>query len=190
LSPSRVGRSWPLLPLIILLVSSAPGCGDKGGGQSVVQQPSSSPAPAATDTAPAARTAPATTTPPATTQPQTTPATTTPTATTGLPPESQPGGAGDEQAARVPAAFTVAGATITPARITVPAFLAIELSITAQQAAQRVTVDAPGVGTIDVAAGGTARRQLAGLRPGDYRVTTARGGAATLHVVSGGAPGP
>jgi hypothetical protein len=84
----------------------------------------------------------------------------------------------------------VAGATITPARITVPAFLAVDLRITAERAAQRVTVDAPGVGTIDVAAGGTARRLLAGLRPGDYRVTSDAGGDAVLHVVAGGAPGP
>jgi hypothetical protein len=46
------------------------------------------------------------------------------------------------------------------------------------------------VGTIDVAAGGTARRLLAGLRPGDYRVTSDAGGDAVLHVVAGGAPGP
>jgi hypothetical protein len=58
--------------------------------------------------------------------------------------------------------------------------------VTAQGAAQRVTVAVPGAPTLDVAAGATGRRPLAGLKPGDYAVTTASGGSAMLHVVSGG----
>jgi hypothetical protein len=141
---------------------------------------------------------------PAATTPAPTATATTPTATTGVPKgggapdtggtpadsEQQPGGAGDEEGARVPAAFTLSGGAISPARITVPAFLAVEVALTAKDGAQQVTISAPGGGTVDVASGATARRSLAGLKPGDYTVATAGGAKATLHVVSGGAPGP
>ncbi|HMJ36738.1 MAG TPA: hypothetical protein VK501_22725 [Baekduia sp.] len=155
------------------------------------EAPSSTPATVPTATTPTA--------PPAST-------TTTPTATAGVPSggeqapddnggtpaggEQAPGGAGDEEAARVPASFTLTDATISPPQITVPAFLAIDLALSAKGGAQTVTVAVPGAGRIDVAAGGTARKQLPGLKPGDYAVSTAAGGKATLHVVSGGDPGP
>ncbi|MDX6732441.1 MAG: hypothetical protein QOC54_2389, partial [Baekduia sp.] len=102
--------------------------------------------------------------------------------------EQAPGGAGDEEGARVPATFTASGATLTPARITVPAFLPVDLSVTAKGAAQKVTIE--GAGTLDVAAGATGHQRIAGLKPGDYAVTTSGGANAVLHVVSGGAPGP
>jgi hypothetical protein len=155
-------------------------------------------------------TVPATTTPPPSsstataTTPSAPPAGTNPTATTGVPPgggapdtggtsadsEQAPGGAGDEEGARVPATFTLAGGAISPAWVTVPAFLAVEIALTAEDGAQKVTIAAPGGGMVDVAPGTTARRSLSGLKPGDYTVATAGGAKATLHVVSGGDPGP
>jgi hypothetical protein len=188
-----IGRRGAMLLSLLVLSSSALGCGGKGGGpttpDSVAQQPVSAP-PASTTAAPKATTPTATATAPTSTAPAST--TTAPTATTGVPTggETQPGGAGDEQPARTPAAFTVDGATITPATITVAAFLAIDVAVTARHTAQRVELQAPGGGVIDVGAGGTAHRVLGGLKPGDYALTTAAGGRATLHVVSGGAPGP
>jgi hypothetical protein len=187
--------------VLSLTTGAAAGCGDDSKRTATVvdeqpkvtsESPSSVPS-TVTATTPAA--------PPASTA-----TTTVPTATTGVPSggepapdanggtpaggEQAPGGAGDEEAARVPASFTLSDATISPPQITVPAFLAIDLALSAKGGDQAVTIAAPGVGRIDVAAGGTARKQLPGLKPGDYAVTTAAGGKATLHVVSGGDPGP
>jgi hypothetical protein len=182
------------------------GCGgDDPASQTVSQEPTTAPGAA---TGPDA-TLPTTTTPPAATGTDTgttpAPAATTgaPTATTGEPASTAPetggtpaggeqgqGGAGDEEAARVPVRLTAAGASLSPTTVTIPAFLALEVTVTAPAGAQRVTVDAPGAGTISVPAGGTATSRVAGLKPGDYPVTTAAGGKAVLHVVSGGDPGP
>src|SRR6185295_9266872 len=76
--------------------------------------------PPATVTATPSATPTATPTPTATTQP-------TPTATS---PEDQPGGAGDEEAIRVPAEFTIsADGKISPPQISVPAFFQIEITV-------------------------------------------------------------
>jgi hypothetical protein len=144
----------------------------------VSQQPASAPPPAtATDAVPT------TTTPTAT---ATTPST-TPTATTG---EPAPAGAGDEEPIRTPAAFVIGPGGITPSRVTVAAFLAVDVSLTAKSGPHAVTIDAPGGSTVEVAAGGTRHVLLDGLKPGDYPITVDGDGSATLHVVSGGDPGP
>ena len=196
-------RARTLLALAAALgaLAAAAGCGGDdertatvvGSAPATVTTEVPSPIPATTGTTGA------TAAPPATTS-----TATTPTATTGVPPsggeqapddnggtpaggEQAPGGAGDEEAAGVPATFTASGATLTPARITVPAFLPVDLSVTAKGAAQKVTIE--GVGILDVAAGATGNRRTAGLRPGDYAVSTAGGAKATLHVVPGGDPG-
>jgi hypothetical protein len=183
-------------------------CGDDANRTATVVGDSSTAPPAASGSQ--STTVPATTTPPPSsstataTTPSAPPAGTNPTATTGVPPsggapdtggtsadsEQAPGGAGDEEGARVPATFTLAGGAISPAWVTVPAFLAVEIALTAEDGAQKVTIAAPGGGTVDVAPGTTARRSLSGLKPGDYTVATAGGAKATLHVVSGGDPGP
>jgi hypothetical protein len=176
------------------------GCGsdDEPAAQSVRQGPATAPG-AATGPDP---TLPTTTTPPG---PAATGTTTTeaPTATTGVPTTTAPdtggtpaggeqgeGGAGDEEAARVPVQLTASAGSLSPTTVTIPAFLAVEVAVTAEGGAEQVTIAAPGGGTLSVPAGGTARRRLTGLKPGDYAVTTDRGGKATLHVVSGGDPGP
>jgi hypothetical protein len=130
---------------------------------------------------------PTTATPTATaTTPSTTPST-TPTATTG-----EPGGAGagDEEPARTPAVFLIGPDGIRPARVTAAAFLAIDVTLTSKTGPHKITIDAPGGETVDLAAGGTRHVLLAGLKPGDYPITTDAGARATLHVVPGGAPGP
>ncbi|QEC47518.1 hypothetical protein FSW04_07950 [Baekduia soli] len=181
---------------VVLLSFSAWGCGGSGDGEGskVAAQPATAPPATSTDIP---TTATPTTTP-ATTPAATTPAATTPTATTGVPApgtattttgEDQPGGAGDEEAIRTPAAFTVGGQGFTPARITVAAFLPVDVALTARAGGYRVTVDAPGGGTVDVAPGATTHVRLGGLKAGDYAITTTSG-RATLHVVAGGDPGP
>jgi hypothetical protein len=191
----------PLAAALGALAGAAAGCGSDVEGTATVVR--STPATVTTEVpASVPATVPSATTaaPPASTS-----TSTSPTATTGTPPsggvqapdanggtpaggEQAPGGAGDEEGARVPATFTASGATLTPARITVPAFLPVDLSVTAKGAAQKVTIE--GAGTLEVAAGATGHQRIAGLKPGDYAVTTSGGANAVLHVVSGGAPGP
>ncbi|HEX5927256.1 MAG TPA: hypothetical protein VFY45_25795 [Baekduia sp.] len=178
-----------------VVVLTATGCGsDDTTSATVVQQPTTGPE----------ATVPTTTTVTPTTSTSTSNST-NPTATTGVPPggvkptttggapaggEQGEGGAGDEEAVRVPVTLAADGGSLSPTVVTIPAFLAIELRVSAKGGAEKLTISAPGGGTLSVAAGRTATKRLAGLKPGDYPVTTAGGGKATLHVVSGGDPGP
>ncbi len=180
---------------------TAAGCGgDDTTSATVVQGPTTAVGPA---TGPDA-TVPTTTVVTPTTSTSTS-TSTRPTATTGLPPggvkptttggapaggEQGEGGAGDEEAARVPVTLTADGGALSPTVVTIPAFLAIELQVSAKGSAEKLTIAAPGGGTLSVAAGQTATKRLAGLKPGDYPVTTAGGGKTVLHVVNGGDPGP
>jgi hypothetical protein len=201
-----VRRSTLLVALALAGASTAAaGCGGDDGPTSatVVQEPTTAVAPA---TGPDATVPTTTTATPPTTGTSTT-TDTNPTATTGVPSggvtttapetggapaggEEGQGGAGDEEAVRVPVALTTDGGALSPTIVTVPAFLAIELRVTAKGGAEKLTITAPGGGTLAVAAGQTATKRLTGLKPGDYAVTTAGGGKATLHVVRGGDPGP
>jgi hypothetical protein len=179
----------------VVALAAAMGCGsDDTTSATVVQAPTTAVAPA---TGPEA-TVPTTTTAAPTTS-------TNPTATTGVPTggvkptttggapaggEQGEGGGGDEEAARVPVTLTADGAALSPTTVTIPAFLAIELRVTAKGGAEQLTISAPGGGTLSVPAGQTATKRLAGLKPGDYAVTTASGGKTVLRVVNGGDPGP
>jgi hypothetical protein len=177
------------------------GCGsDDTTSATVVQGPTTAVGPA---TGPDA-TVPTTTVVTPTTSTSTS-TSTNPTATTGVPTggvkptttggapaggEQGEGGAGDEEAVRVPVTLTADGGALSPTVVTIPAFLAVELRVSAKGGAEKLTISTPSGGTLSVAAGQTATKRLAGLKPGDYPVTTAGGGKATLHVVSGGDPGP
>jgi hypothetical protein len=185
------------------LAAAGAGCGDSGGpSASVVQDSQSTPSAVPTTTTETPRSPTVTGTvedkPTATTGEPIgggTPAgagTTTAPDTGGAPAggEEGEGGAGDEEAIRAPVALTVDGGALSPTTVTVPAFLALELTVTAKGAAQKLTIDAPGGGTLAVPAGGKATKQLSGLKPGEYAVTSSGGGKATLHVVNGGDPGP
>jgi hypothetical protein len=86
--------------------------------------------------------------------------------------------------------LTSAGASLSPTIVTIPAFLTIELRVTAKGGAEKLTISAPGGGTLSLRAGQTVTKRLAGLKPGDYAVSTASGGKSTLRVVNGGDPGP
>jgi hypothetical protein len=190
----------PVLAALVAIVAlAAAGCGgDDTTSATVVQDPTTAPPP---KTAPP----PDATVPTTTTVTPTTSTSTNPTATTGVPPggvkptttggapaggEQGEGGAGDEEGARVPVTLTADGGSLSPTVVTIPAFLAIELRVSAKGGTEKLTISAPGGGTLSVAAGQTATKRLAGLKPGDYPVKTDGGGKATLHVVSGGDPGP
>jgi hypothetical protein len=157
--------------LLILVVCSV--VADCGGDEPTVAPP---------ETATATATASATETPAAT-------ATATPgaTATASASPEDQPGGAGDEEPARVPLEFTLSDGGLKPGTISVPAFLGLELIVhnrTSQP--QRVVLE--GSGSLDVPAGDTARARFAGRRKGTYGVDA--GSAGHAEVIVGVEPGP
>jgi hypothetical protein len=154
----------------VLLVAALAGCGD--------EDMSSAPTPAPEATAVA--TEEPTATPTATETPS-------PTATEQPAPEEQEGGAGDEEAARVPARFTVGPGGIDPPRVSVPAFLAIEL-IVDNRLERQIVVRLEGADPITVGPASEARARLSGRRPGRYVVNFLSVGQALL--VTGVEPGP
>jgi hypothetical protein len=172
--------------LVLLTVAAVAlaGCGSDDGGASAT--PSAATA-TATATPAQAHAKDAHAPPPDSATPTpTTTATATPTSA-----EDQPGGGGDEQAARVPVQLTVQpDGQIVPATVSVPAFLALELQVRNRTGASlSVTFRGahPG-GPLAVASGATASRRLHGLRKGRYTVSAS--GAGTATVVVGVEPGP
>jgi hypothetical protein len=155
---------------VLLVAAALAGCGD----DETVSAPS--PTPEAT--------AVVTETPTPTPTPTGTP---TPTATEQPAPEEQEGGAGDEEAARVPARFTIGPDGIDPPQVAVPAFLAIEL-IVDNRFERPVVVRLEGAEPITAAPGSVARERLDGRRPGRYVVNFLSVGQALL--VTGAEPGP
>jgi len=110
-----------------------------------------------------------------------------PTPTEQPSPEEQEGGAGDEEAARVPARFTVGPDGIDPPQVSVPAFLAIEL-IVDNRLERSIVVRLEGAEPITAGPGSVARARLDGRRPGRYVVDFLSVGQALL--VTGAEPGP
>ncbi len=108
----------------------------------------------------------------------------TPTATEQPPPEPDEG---DEEAARVPVAFTVAAQGVTPPRVAVPAFLAIELSVQ-NGFASPITVRLEGAEPFRVGPYATERVRLEGRRPGRYVIDFGRGKKGLL--ITGAEVGP
>lgn len=163
------------------------------------------PAPARTendDSPTLAPTATPTDTPTATATPTATPSGTPPTATAPSAPapppdggvlrghsgEDQEGGAGDEEAVRVPVDLVLDGEGLTPPTVSVPAFLALSV---------RVRNDLPRTVRIRIARTGVAfrvrarsarTRRMSGLRRGTYTVDAGAAGRAELRV--GTEPGP
>jgi len=163
--------------LAALLVAAAlAGCGGDDEQTSATQ---ATPAPPpATVTATPSATASATPTPTATTQP-------TPTATS---PEDQPGGAGDEEAIRVPAEFTISpGLKISPPQISVPAFLQIEITVH-NKSDQPVDVYWVTGKLMTVQPHDNASTTVKGRKKGSYVVSAQPGGDALI--VTGVEPGP
>ncbi|MBX5441208.1 MAG: hypothetical protein IRZ32_06730 [Solirubrobacteraceae bacterium] len=146
------------------------GCGGDDGAATTATGPATTGAAATADAEPA----------PATAAPRTEPA---PAGTV----EQQEGGAGDEEPARVTARLRIDGATVRPARVSVPAFFTIRVvGVSADGEPHRVEFAG---GAVDVPAGGRAAFEVEGLRDGTHPVTVdGREGAA--EIVAGAEPGP
>jgi hypothetical protein len=113
-------------------------------------------------------------------------ATGTATASASPSPEDQEGGAGDEEPARVPLEFTLSDSGLTPATISVPAFLGLEL-IVHNRTSSPAHVELEGSGSLDVPAGDTARARFEGRKKGTYSVDA---GSAHAQLIVGVEPGP
>jgi hypothetical protein len=161
--------------LVVALVAVAlAGCGSDGDDAA----PTATPPPVAAETP----------TETATPTPDPTPTRTpTPTPSRTASPEDQPGGAGDEEEARVPVRYRVTPKGISPRQVSVPAFLALEL-IVDSYLAEPFVVRLEGAPPLEVGAGRTARMDLEGRRPGTYRIEFGDAGQALL--VTGAEPGP
>jgi hypothetical protein len=103
-------------------------------------------------------------------------------------PEDEEGGAGDEEAIRVPATFTFTrSGDVRPPVVAVPAFFTIDLrGVSRDGEAHEIVFRGT---TIEVPAGGRAGARLEGLREGRYPVTV-DGRENAVTIVSGAEPGP
>jgi hypothetical protein len=159
----------------LVLAAALAGC---GGDDTQSTSATPAPPPMATDTPTATPTATPTPTPTATTQPSPTPTSA----------EDQPGGAGDEEAIRVPAEFTIGpDLKITPPQISVPAFLQIEF-IVHNKSDQPVDVSWVTGRLMTVQPHDNASKTVPGRKKGSYVVSAKPGGDAL--VVTGVEPGP
>lgn len=177
--------STSLLPLAAVAALAA-GCGDD---DATTGSTSPTPAtPAVTGDGPVAST-PAATVPPTDAAPP-------PPETITTPPDDGRGDGGDggsappaEEPIRVPATFEIRGGALTPPAITVPPFLAIEVSVANPDAGERVVVvQTPRPQTLRVPAGDRTVVRIAGQRAGTYPITL--DGRAVGELIVGGEAGP
>jgi hypothetical protein len=169
------------LPALLVLLLALAACGSDEPRGSSTAAPTPDPTPSATATPPTA-TAPSAPSPP--------PDAPLPPATPGAG-EEQPGGGGDEAEARVPVAVTVASdGSVTPATVSVPAFLALDLQVS-NRTGGTITVTweaSEPAGPFEVGAGKTGSRRVAGVKAGRYPLVVS--GADRAVVVAGAEPGP
>jgi hypothetical protein len=173
-------RSTRCLALVLLVVLAAAGCGGGNTGTGPAGEPTAS--------------APEATAPPTdATQPGTTAVTPPPTTTSQPPTQTEPQqdeDGGGEQQIRVPASFVVKpGGRLTPRTITVPPFLAIEISLRAEDGKpHRLVLATTPPHALRVGAAGRAAVRIRGLRAGRYAVMLDGRRAGAL--VAGGEVGP
>jgi hypothetical protein len=175
----RSPRCLIALAVLTALTATASACGGGNTGPGTTNPTASAPD--------------ATAPPTDATQPGTAPATAPPATTTTPPTETQPSGdagGGGEQQVRVPASFVVTHSDrLTPPTITVPPFLAVEISIRSDDGRPHTLVlQTPTPHTLQVAAGRRAAVRIPGLRAGRYAVTLDGRRAGAL--VAGGEVGP
>jgi hypothetical protein len=185
--PHRLRPAVPIAAAVLTLTAALAGCGgdDPKAGTPAASTAASAPTAVATVPATTTQTAapPASTTPPST-APQDT------RTTGGASPETAPGGAGDEQPIRVPADYSLRDGQVTPGKVTVPAFLSVELSFRAADGQpHEVLVRTPTPTELSVPASGAATRTIAGLRSGLYLIVV-DGKATNGALVVGGDAGP
>jgi hypothetical protein len=109
----------------------------------------------------------------------------------GTTPQTTPApGAGEEEAARVPAVFEIGKSGVTPAVVKVPAFLSIELTGVSKDGKQHLLGLSAGTDyAIAIPAGGRASKVVPGLRPGTFRVLV-DGVETAARLKVGDEPGP
>jgi len=103
--------------------------------------------------------------------------------------ENGPGGGGDEQGTRVPAIFSLKAGKLTPPNVSVPAFLAAEVTVTSTDSSPHTVVVKVGKGyTFSVAPRGSGTVKVPGQKNGKFQVLVDGKPAGTL--TWGGEPGP
>jgi hypothetical protein len=160
--------------VVVALALLLSACG--GGGKKASKPPQTSSTPPvpqapATATATPPPTAPATTESPTTTAP--------------------PAAGGGEEPVHVPATFIFKpGGRVSPPTVTVPAFIAVEITLASRDGrAHALVLNAGRPYRLAVGPGGRSKVKLPGLRAGTYRLRPVGGGpGATL--VAGGEAGP
>ena len=112
----------------------------------------------------------------------------------GAPAGTTPGQPADggEERIRTPAEFTFGpGGRVTPPTVTVPAFIAVELTLVSRDGrAHELALSAGRPYRLRVQAGGRTTVRIAGLRAGTYRLMPVGGGPSPTLVVSGEPAGP
>lgn len=99
------------------------------------------------------------------------------------------GGKGSgEQPIRVPATFEISGGRLLPYTISVPAFLAVQVTVASRDGRAHVlTLQTSPPRRLSVPAGGRASLRIPGLRAGNYRLVPASGGSGGVLAVGGDA---
>ena len=166
---------------MLALVLALAGCGGDDEEQAgTTTAPAEAPAPTATVTAP-------TETAETETEPEPAPSPTEPEPQTS--PEDQPGGAGDEEAARTLALFTGEDGRITPPVVRVPAYISIRVELRSGDGREYgLTFDGEGISV----EGGLASvsTTIDALRPGEAVVGTPKGAANRVRIEATAEPGP
>jgi hypothetical protein len=104
---------------------------------------------------------------------------------TGTPPESQPGGAGDEEGPNIVASFAVTAGAVIPTSVSVPAFFPVDIRVDNRtQAPLRVVL--AGKPTM-VAPGTTGRLHSDGFKTGKHALMLGEGEAT---IIAGNNAGP
>lgn len=97
-------------------------------------------------------------------------------------------GGGGEQPIRVPATFEISGGRLLPHTISVPAFLAVQVTVASRDGRAHVlTLQTSPPRRLSVPAGGRASLRIPGLRAGNYQLVPASGGLGGVLAVGGDA---
>jgi hypothetical protein len=159
------------------LVLAVTGCGGDDEPEAPANRPEGEPTTAGTQTAPPEVTATETEKRDTDTQETAPPS-----------PEDQPGGAGDEEAARVQAAFTGRGGRITPTVVHVPPFIAVRVTLRSADG-RGYGLQFPGAQLQAQGRGATADANLDGLRP-LKSITGHTSAGGRVRIVADAEPGP
>jgi hypothetical protein len=158
---------------ILALVLALAGCGGDDDEERAATTTAPTPTPTATVTAPT----------------ETEAETAAPAPTTPTSPEDQPGGAGDEEAARTLALFTGEAGRITPPVVRVPAYISIRVELRSADG-RRYGVTFEGESIVVGTGLGSVSTTIDALRPGEAVVGTPEGASNRVRIEATAEPGP